>query len=55
MAPDTTTSDESDTQRFRDTVRDVARTTRLLRGKTGMTISYAFDPAGAVPEPVSRG
>ncbi len=54
VAPESATSDEADTQRFRDAVRRFAQTSLLLHGKSGMTISYAFDPAGAVPEPVSR-
>jgi hypothetical protein len=54
VAPESAASDEADTQRFRDAVRRFAQTTALLHGRSGMTISYAFDPAGAVPESVSR-
>ena len=54
VAPETTTSNASDTERFRVAVRHLARTSRHLRGQSGITISYAFDPAGAVPESVSR-
>ncbi len=55
VAPESATSDEADTQRFRDAVRRFAQTSTLLHGKSGMTISYAFDPSGAVPEPINRG
>ena len=55
VAPESATSDEAYTQRFRDAVRRFAQTAALLHGKSGMTIAYAFDPSGAVPEPVRRG
>ena len=55
VAPEPAASDEAYTQRFREAVRQFAQTTALLHGKSGMTIAYAFDPAGAVPEPVGRG
>jgi hypothetical protein len=54
VAPESAASDEAGTQRFRDSVRRFAQTSALLHGRSGMTISYAFDPSGAVPEPVSR-
>jgi len=54
VAPESAVFDEAGTQRFRDAVRQFAQMSDLLHGKSGMTISYAFDPTGAVPEPISR-
>ena len=54
VAPESAMSDEAQTQRFREAVRRFAQTSVLLHGKSGMTIAYAFDPSGAVPEPISR-